>query len=205
MLFVLYIIIIYWNLVVESSHFYGGTVTWKPMNNTATGSNIPVMFTQSYQWRRSYTGAGCSQTTIMNQSPLIPNTSSFLSCTTSPPCGGFTNLSINEYCTDYSVLVDSSAGSISYVENITAGAEFCVAYSGQNWVQLYTTVGCSGRKKRSTASTTTSSTTTTAAPGCFSSSAGWSIGTCVNLTLRPDGFIDTPPVATVISRMYLII
>jgi len=190
--------------VVESSHFYGGTVTWKPMNNTASGSTIPIMFTQSYQWRLSFAGAGCNQSTILNQSPMIPATSDKLTCTTTgSSCGGYTAISINEYCTDFSVLVDSSSGQISTVENITVGSSFCVAYQGSAWVELYTTnCGGNGRKKRGSHS---SGATTTAASGCYSSSAGWSIGTCINLTVRSDGFINTPPVATVISRMYLII
>lgn len=197
------IIIMYWSLVVESTHFYGGTVTWKPMNNTANSSTIAVMFTQSYQWRRSYTGAGCNQTTITNQSPLIPNANDKLTCTTSS-CGGYTAISINEYCTDFSALVDSSSGLISTVENITAGSKFCVAYSGSAWIKLYSTsCGSTGRKKRAGGGGGYSATTTTATSGCYSSSAGWSIGTCIDLTVRSDGFINTPPVATVISRMFI--
>jgi hypothetical protein len=202
MFFIIYIIITHCILVVESTHFYGGTVTWKPMNNTADGSTIPIMFTQSYQWRLSYSGAGCNQSTIVNQSPMIPGASDKLTCTTTgSSCGGYTAISINEYCTDFSVLVDSSSGQVSTVQNIAVGSTFCVAYQGSAWVTLYTTnCGWSGRKKRMWGGATT-----TAASGCYSSSAGWSIGTCIDLTIRSDGFINTPPVATVISRMYLIV
>lgn len=203
MLFIVYIIIIHGSLLIESSHFYGGTVTWKPMNNTAGGSTVAVMITQSYQWRLSFNGAGCNQSTIVNQSPLIPNASDKLSCTnSSSTCGGYTAISINEYCTDFSQLVDSSSGQISTVENIAAGSNFCIAYSGSAWITLYSTnCGWSGRKKRwygwGNQSTTTGG-------GCYSSNAGWSIGTCIDLTVRSDGFINTPPVATIISRMYFI-
>jgi hypothetical protein len=166
------------------------------MNNTASGSTVAVMFTQSYQWRRSFSGAGCTQSTIINRTPLIPNTSDQLTCTTSS-CGGYSAISINEYCTDFSILVDSSSGQISTVENIAAGAKFCVAFAGSAWIKLYTNnCGSSGRRKRWGGGTTTTS------PGCYSSSAKWSVGTCIDLTVRSDGFINTPPVASVISRMY---
>ena len=30
----IFLFILFYFAIVESSHFYGGTVTWKPMNNT---------------------------------------------------------------------------------------------------------------------------------------------------------------------------
>ncbi|CAF3856350.1 unnamed protein product [Adineta steineri] len=136
----------------------------------------------------------------------MPNATSTLDCTTSSnTCGGYTSISINEYCTDFSVLSDSSSGQISTIENITAGSQFCVAFNGMYWIGLQSTkCSGSGRKKRghsgghgSGPSRPTVSTTTVA--GCYSTSAGWSIGCCIDLTVRPDGFINTPPVATIIS------
>lgn len=195
-LLILHLLIVMWNIdPTNSSHFYGGTVTWKPVNNVATGSTVDVMFTQSYQWRRSWTsgsGSGfCDQTIIQNKSPLIPNTGSTLNCITGV-CGGYTSIPINEYCTDFSTLVDTSSGQISTVKTINVGSQFCVAYQDSAWIRILST-NCpsSGRKKRAVNSSTL----------CFDNSADWSIGTCVNLTMRAEGFINTPPVATVISRM----
>ena len=188
--YLLIVHILVWNVVcIHSSHFYGGTVTWKPVNNTASGSTIDVMFTQSYQWRRSWTGGGggsgsCTQTTIQNKSPLIPNTGSTLNCVTGS-CGGYTPISINEYCTDFSTLMDTSSGQISTVETVNVGSQFCVAYQDRAWIRVLST-NCAGN----------------ASGLCFDSSADWSIGTCVNLTMRSEGFINTPPVATVISRTF---
>ena len=185
------------NFLVDSTHFYGGTVTWKPMNNTATGSTIEIMFTQSYQWRLSFNGAGCNQNTIVNKSPMIPNSNAKLKCTTSS-CGGYKELSINEYCTDFSTLVDSSSGQISIVQNITAASKFCVAYRDYAWIKLYSTSCGSGRRKRSSHRRRS---TTTPGAGCYNTDAYWSVGTCIDLTVRAEGFINTPPVATIISRM----
>lgn len=179
--------ILMWNVVrIDSSHFYGGTVTWKPINNTASGATIDVMFTQSYQWRRSWTNGGssgyCDQTTILNKSPLIPSTSDTLACVTGS-CGGYTSISINEYCTDFSTLMDTSSGQTSTVRAVNVGSYFCVAYRDSAWIRVLST-NCAGN----------------ASGLCFDSGADWSIGTCINLTMRSGGFINTPPVATVISR-----
>jgi hypothetical protein len=200
------ILVLFWNFYfVQSEHFYGGTVTWKPMITNTTDSTIPIMFIQSYQWKLSWTnshGAGtayCDQTIILNQSPKIPGTTYTLTCVSSGSCGGYTDISINEYCTDFSTLVDSSSGQISTVQNITAGSSFCVAFQAGSWTTVMSTQCLSGRKKRERSKRQSTLTQT----GCFSSMADWSVGCCVDLTVRPDGFINTPPVATIISRMYM--
>ncbi|CAF1510665.1 unnamed protein product [Rotaria sp. Silwood1] len=166
---------------VESSHFSGGTVTWKPIANTITGSTVSVMFTQSYQWRLSTAGY-CNQTYIVNRSPLIPSMSGILACVSSHTgfCGGYSSMSIFEYCTDYSTFLDSSSGQISTVQTITIGSQFCVAFQSGSWIPVQ--VAC--------ASSTGS---------CYNGGASWSIGTCLDLNIRYDGVINTPPVATVVS------
>ncbi|CAF4999851.1 unnamed protein product, partial [Rotaria sp. Silwood1] len=166
---------------VESSHFSGGTVTWKPIANTITGSTVSVMFTQSYQWRLSTAGY-CNQTYIVNRSPLIPSMSGILACVSSHTgfCGGYSSMSIFEYCTDYSTFLDSSSGQISTVQTITIGSQFCVAFQSGSWIPVQ--VAC------------VSST-----GSCYNGGASWSIGTCLDLNIRYDGVINTPPVATVVS------
>jgi hypothetical protein len=170
--------------IVESSHFYGGTITWKPLNKTDLNPTIPIMFTQSYQWRRSQTH--CDQTYITNQSPKIPMNTDTLNCVTNPSnfCGNYTPISVNGYCTDFSTILDSSSSQISVVENITIGSIFCVAYQGSTWPGLQSP---------------------TCNYSCYVDIAKWSLASCVDLTQRLDGNINTPPVATVISRTFIII
>lgn len=166
---------------VKSSHFSGGTITWKPLSNNNTGSTVSVMFTQSYQWRLSTAGY-CNQTYIMNKSPLIQSGGGMLSCvsSTTGSCGGYYPLDIGEYCTDFSTSLDSSSGQISKFENITIGSQFCVAFQSGSWIPVQVACGSSS---------------------CFSGGASWSIGCCLDLNIRLDGIINTPPVATVVSRM----
>ncbi|UJR07174.1 hypothetical protein I4U23_011462 [Adineta vaga] len=197
----IFILICIWNIsLIELKHFYGGTVTWKPMTKNVTGSTVAIMFTQSYQWKRTWTpssGGGstyCDKTTILNRSPKIPVSGDNLLCV-SGSCGGYTNIPVDEYCTDFSTVVDSSSGQISTLRTITVGSKFCVAFQSKYWMKVLSTDCTSqsyGRKKRATTLTQT---------GCFSDSADWSIGCCVDLTIRPEGFINTPPVATIISPM----
>ncbi|CAF4325233.1 unnamed protein product [Rotaria sp. Silwood2] len=50
LIIIIYILTIFHFFFIESSHFSGGTVTWKTIDNTTTGPIIPIMFTQLYQW-----------------------------------------------------------------------------------------------------------------------------------------------------------
>lgn len=170
--------------MIESSHFYGGTVTWKPLNNTDWNSTVSIMFTQSYQWRQSQTH--CDTSYILNQSPKIPMNNDKLQCVTTPPssCGDFIPVSVNGYCTDFSTFIDSSSSRISDVENITMGSKFCVAYQGSIWPGVQSSI---------------------CGYSCYIDTAKWSLGCCVDLTPRPDDIINTPPVATIISRIFIFI
>jgi hypothetical protein len=96
-------------------------------------------------------------------------------------------MSVNEYCTDFSSILDSSSGQITRTRSVAAGSSFCVAFQDGNWITVLAT----------------SCTTPPIQPTCFTPYAQWSIVSCVDLTIRSDGFINTPPVATIISRMYI--
>ena len=167
-------------LSVQSTNFLGGTISWRSMNNTDRNSIVSVMFTQSYQWNASQTM--CNQSRIANQvgAPLINDTLNCVSNTSL--CGGYLPLNTNGYCIDSSVLLDTRSTQISNLENITADSRFCVAFQSTVW-----------RNIRSPLCNFT----------CNSNSSRWSIGSCVNLTGRAEGFINTPPVAAVISREIL--
>ncbi|CAF1329040.1 unnamed protein product [Adineta steineri] len=131
------------------------------------------MFTQSYEWRQTQTH--CDQSYISNQTIKIPMNGDKLKCVTnSSACGNYIPLSVNGYCTDFSTLTDSSSSQISDIEEITMDSKFCVAYQGATWPGIILL-------------------------GWYVDSAKWSLGCCVDLTVRSDGFINTPPIATVIS------
>ncbi|CAF3686513.1 unnamed protein product [Rotaria socialis] len=145
------------------------------------------MFTESYQWKHSFSSpTACDQSTIVNESPTISGVNANLQCTTtSTPCGSYTAVSIAEYCTDFSALVDSSSGQISTVENITAGSAFCVVFQGSGWIGLQSSnCGSSGRRKSKTKSNSGGSGATTGVT-CYSASAAIevSINTLTDITI----------------------
>ncbi|UJR29331.1 hypothetical protein I4U23_010543 [Adineta vaga] len=173
----IYFIIILNFYSIESRHFLGGTISWKVINNkNLTNSTVPVVFTQSYQWKEAATY--CSQSLIYVYPPL-PSNPDILQCVSSVnSCGGYNTVSTQGYCTDSSTVADTRASQIFHTENITIGSQFCIAFQNMYWMTLQ-------------------------APSCTTNcpltSAKWSIGSCIDLTIRPGGFINTSPVATVIS------
>ena len=133
---VIYLVTILNFSLVKSSHFCGGTVTWKPVTNIVSGSTIPVTFTQTYHWRLANTHSNDSY--ILNQSPLIPVGISYLQCVTytTSACNDYILLPVAEYCSDFSTNLDSSSCQMSTVENIIVDSQFCVAYQSGSWIPL---------------------------------------------------------------------
>ncbi|CAF1307503.1 unnamed protein product [Adineta ricciae] len=180
--FSFYLIVVWYFSTIHSSHFYGGTVTWRPINNTDFGSMIRIMFTQSYQWQQ--TNTQCDQTFIGNQTRKIPSDIGTLECATNlSSCENYTALDVNGYCTDYSKIMDTSSSQISNIETIALDLKFCVAYQNLTWPGIISSVYGVDQ---------------------YLDNATWSLGCCVDLTIRDDGFINTAPVAAVVSPIYVL-
>ena len=165
--------------MIQSNHFYGGTLAWKFLDVLNVSSGMPIVFTQSYQWRQSQTL--CDQSVIVNRTRQIPSGADLLRCVTSA-CGNYSSLSVNGYCTDFNWDLNSSSSQISQTEGITIESQFCLAYQGATWPRLLSPA---------------------CAYSCHVNDSKGSIGTCVDLTVRPDGSINSSPVATIISRTCL--
>ncbi|CAF0912723.1 unnamed protein product [Didymodactylos carnosus] len=91
-------------------------------------------------------------------------------CSTS---GGYVSVPITPFCTDYSIPLQLTIGQRSDIVNISAGSHFTVAFRDHAWQPL----------------------------ALYSSNSGmdWSIACSIDLSIRPDGKLNTPPVATMIS------
>ncbi|CAF1307645.1 unnamed protein product [Adineta ricciae] len=140
------------------------------------------MFTQSYQWQQ--TNTQCDQTFIGNQTRKIPSDIGTLECATNlSSCENYTALDVNGYCTDYSKIMDTSSSQISNIETIAMDSKFCVAYQNLTWPGIISSVYGFDQ---------------------YLDNATWSLGCCVDLTIRDDGFINTAPVAAVISPIYVL-
>ncbi|CAF3403170.1 unnamed protein product [Rotaria socialis] len=159
-----------------TSHFQGGTITYKIMNTY--GSTISIMITQTYiyRWPLIY----CDNSYILSQSS--PNMSAFpeynyklnciSNCTTT---GGYVPVPIRPYCIDYSAPMSISTTQRTDIVNITSGAYFTVAFQSSAWRTL-------------------------SLPNGSPTSKGWSISCIIDLRIRSDtGTLNTPPVANMIS------
>ena len=166
---------------IQSKNFLGGTISWRPMNNTVGNPMTSVMLTQSYQWNASQTI--CNQSRVFNLFGTSP-VNGTLDCVSNVSlCGGFSPLTTNGYCIDSSSVLNTRFTEISNVENITADSKFCVAFRTTFW-RIIRSPLCSFT--------------------CYSNSSRGSIGTCLNLTARADGFINTSPVVAITSRRIFI-
>jgi hypothetical protein len=168
---------------INATHFEGGTITYKVLN--ASGSIVSIVVTQTYIY--DYTKINCNQSMIANQSPkLYFNPLIYLENSATVNCtqycnqsGGYKPVSVVSYCTDYSVSLGITVGQRSDTMNITNGSYFLIAYQSQSWRQL------------------------SLPPGSGSTNTTWSISCLIDLQLRPDGSYNQPPVATIISPIYI--
>ena len=163
---------------VDARHFNGGTIRWVPLDPYTNASNVAITIIQSYYW--TYPAIKCNTSVPIStagRSAELRNIVCVVDCWND---GGYSAKPIN-------ILTDCQWASSSLQllnsersNNITlaAGARFYAGYVGTAWASLnYPPV----------------------------SGLQWSIVFSVDLSKRPDGFINTPPIAEVISPQYTIV
>ncbi|CAF2386242.1 unnamed protein product [Rotaria sp. Silwood2] len=163
-------------IIVHGSHFLGGTISWHPLDESATGSPVAIVITQTYSW--TYSRITCTTTDIATNA-LIPVgaytylTTETLSCITNCNSGstGYIPPSIRPRCTDISAPLDTTVEQRSDIVYLSAGDDFSVVFQGGDWRSL-TTAGA----------------------------AFWSISTHIIVKRRSDnGLYNNAPVATMMS------
>lgn len=167
-----------YSITIEGSHFNGGTIRWQPITPSINGTSVPITITQSYAW----TGLAIScandiPITTFNRSNQNANLTCMADCSTS---GGYSLKPVN-ILTDCQTDTPSMNLVISQRSvniNLTAGAHFYLAHIGTPWLPLNNPV---------------------------QTGLQWSMVTFIDLRLRPDGLINTPPVASVVSPQYAIV
>lgn len=161
---------------VDTRHFNGGTITWAPVNPNTTQSSVVITITQTYSW--TMPNVRCANSVPISTSgreDQNDNLTCIVDCSTD---GGYSAKPID-------ILTDciSSSSSLNMMtsqksKNVTlaANASFSVAFQGGDWRSI-------GSPERS--------------------GLDWSIVASINLRRRPDGLINTPPVATIASPQYV--
>lgn len=166
------ILFIFQVILVDATHFLGGTITWSPSNASSTESLVKVIITQTYSW--TWQVANCTASDIVNGARVpIGNyngMTNILNCTGSCP-SSYIAPAIWPYCTDVSPVQGSTVGRRSDIVNIPPNSDFFVAFTSNAWRPLAT-----------------------------ASAATWSIATRLNLKPRADnGLYNSAPVATMMS------
>jgi len=162
---------------VNSTHFQGGSITYKVVN--VSGSNVTIVLTQTYIY--DYASISCTDSMIANQSPKLSFPSPYSESSKYVDCiqycnqsGGYVAPSVVSYCTDYSVAFSITVGQRSDTLQIKNGSYFRIAFQSSAWRAL-------------------------TLPADSISSKSWSISCLINLQMRSNGQYNTPPIATIIS------
>jgi hypothetical protein len=161
-------------VVVKGDHFLGGTITWRPLNTSATETPIAIIITQTYSW--SYHRIACTQALIASNS-YVPSyaglASEILECIYN--CGinslGYPNISVIPRCTDFSAPAGTTVGQRLDTLYLEVNDDFAAAFRDYACRPLAT-----------------------------HPNAGWAISTHIIVIPRSDtGLYNTAPVATVMS------
>ncbi|CAF4074601.1 unnamed protein product [Rotaria sp. Silwood1] len=165
-------------IVADGVHFNGGTIRWQPVSPYVNSSSVPITITQSYSW--TYPTITCANNVPIStsgRSGANTNLTCVSSCSTD---GGYATKPVN-ILTDC-VSASSSLGMMSSTRSVnislTAGAHFYLSFQGSAWTAL----------------------DDPPVSGLY-----WSIVAFIDLRMRSDGFINTPPEATVVSPQYVIV
>jgi len=165
-------------LVVHGSPFEGGTINYKVIGKN--GSGLIVRITQSYTY--AYPAIYCNNTYIANQWPLsltgYPDANATLDCIANCSTnGGYLPVTVISKCTDYSPSMFITVGQRTDDVILANGSYFTIAYASDSWRNLSLPSGVSANN--------------------------WSLSTVIDLRVRPDGTWNTPPIATMISPVYI--
>jgi hypothetical protein len=165
-------------LAVHGTHFEGGTISYRVVGNN--GSSLIVRITQSYTY--TYPTIYCNNTYIANQWPLsftdYQDANATLDCIANCSTNGaYSPVPVASKCTDYSAAMSITVGRRTDDVILANGSYFVIAYASSAWRNLSLPSGVSNNS--------------------------WSISTVIDLRVRSDGTWNTPPVALMISPIYI--
>lgn len=163
---------------IDGRHFNGGTITWAPIDPYTNDTSIPITITQTYSW--TMPNIRCANNVPISTSgwgSANDNLTCVVDCSTD---GGYSTkpIDILTDCISSSPSLNMMTSQRSRNITLAAGAHFSLAYQGVAWRSIGSpAVG----------------------------GLDWSILSSIDLRRRPDGFINTPPVATVVSPQYIVV
>ncbi len=171
-----YLFLLFSAIAIDALHFNGGTIRWVPTDPYDNSSSITITIMQSYWW--TYPAIKCANNVpISSTGRQNSNLSCVVDCSTD---GGYSThpIDILTDCISVSTSLGILTSQRSVNTTLTSGAHFYLAFVGSAWRALNDPP---------------------------QSGLEWSILTFIDLRMRPDGFINTPPVASVVSPQYVIV
>jgi hypothetical protein len=163
---------------IKGIHFNGGTITWQPIYPNSNLSAVPITISQSYSW--SYPTITCATNVPASTSGRSSANVTLICMSDCSTDGGYSTkpITILTDCQSVSASLGIMTSQRSVNITLTAGAHFYLAYVGSAWRGL-DSPAVSGLQ--------------------------WSITCYIDLRMRPDGIINTPPVANVVSPQYAVV
>ena len=124
---------------VSSTHFLGGTITWRWLNGSATSSVVTIAITQTYLWTSSI--MLCNDTMVISRQPVMFSSSYGrlntlkLDCISNCPNGSlnYTAPPVQPLCLAISPAKTIVTGGRSDTVDLTLGDDFTVAYRDYAW------------------------------------------------------------------------
>ena len=173
-----YLLLLVRVILIESMHFNGGTIRWMPTDPFDNSTSSTITIVQSYYW--TYPNIQCTNPVPIStsgRSNQNTNLTCVADCSTD---GGYSThpVDILTNCTSVSPSLNLLTSQRSVNITLNSRAYFYLAYVGSAWTSL----GAPAR-----------------------SGLQWSIVTFIDLHPRLDGFLNTPPVVSVVSPQYAIV
>ncbi|CAF1380296.1 unnamed protein product [Adineta steineri] len=167
----LIILLVGFSTIVYGTHFRGGTMTWRPLSNTPSGSTVAVQVRERWSWNRiTYP---CNTATIAAYGNVGVAGTYNVTCVDGN-CGSWTNMDAVVNCTDYSAALVVSSGEHYETQTFPLNISFSVSFSYNQWFA-----------------------TLVRGPN-----SPWSVVCRISTAVRPDGYINSGPVAVSLPIIY---
>lgn len=170
-----FFVLLFYCILIESKHFNGGIINWAPVNPSSNSSTVSITITQSYFWTANVTL--CSNIVPITPGEQFDNNT--LKCAANcSAIDGYTPIDIITDCKRVSTVVNTMASQRSHIVDLNADAFFSITYRDNYWLDLNHPLV---------------------------SKPPWAMVASIDVRRRSDGFINTPPIASVVSPRYAIV
>lgn len=119
--------------LIYSSHFYGGSISSKPLKDN--GDNVTFNFTIRFSYRTSFSHETyCDSATILNKTLIGPNYNIYCVAGCEHAYAAIGNTQI--YCLSYSKEIDWTFGSRTFSYTIPKVKKYQIEFYGSDWGNL---------------------------------------------------------------------